>query len=150
MKSLTLWQPWASLIAIGLKHYETRSWGTKYRGLIAIHAAKRKPTLNECELWGDALECANLDPALPGLAIEQQPLGKFVAIARLTDCFQMQDDGDQPSDLEDLLGHWETGRFAWKLNSVIDIRHRGIAHRGAQGLQTLTDHATLLSLAGAA
>lgn len=40
MKCLSLWQPWASLIAIGAKQVETRSWRTKYRGPIAIHAAK--------------------------------------------------------------------------------------------------------------
>lgn len=40
MKAITIWQPWASAIAHGLKGIETRSWGTKYRGLLAIHAAK--------------------------------------------------------------------------------------------------------------
>jgi hypothetical protein len=43
MKAITIWQPWASLIAIGAKQYETRSWETKYRGPIAIHAAKKDP-----------------------------------------------------------------------------------------------------------
>lgn len=43
MKAITLWQPWASLIAIGAKKYETRSWKTNYRGPIAIHAAKKDP-----------------------------------------------------------------------------------------------------------
>lgn len=41
MKAITIWQPWASLLAHGMKQYETRSWATKYRGPIAIHAAKR-------------------------------------------------------------------------------------------------------------
>ncbi len=41
IKALTIWQPYASLIAAGLKQYETRSWSTRYRGLLAIHAAKR-------------------------------------------------------------------------------------------------------------
>ena len=48
---LTLWQPWASLCVIidpatGLpvKTIETRSWSTKYRGPLAIHAALRPPT----------------------------------------------------------------------------------------------------------
>lgn len=41
MKALTLWQPWASLIAVGDKTIETRSWSTKYRGPLAIHAAAR-------------------------------------------------------------------------------------------------------------
>lgn len=43
MKALTVWQPWASLIACGAKRYETRSWATSYRGPIAIHAAATNP-----------------------------------------------------------------------------------------------------------
>lgn len=43
MKAITIWQPWASLIAIGAKQYETRSWKTDYRGPIAIHAAVKDP-----------------------------------------------------------------------------------------------------------
>jgi len=41
VKVLTLHQPWASLIALGVKTIETRSWSTQYRGPLAIHAAKR-------------------------------------------------------------------------------------------------------------
>lgn len=40
MKALTIRQPWASLIAAGVKTIETRSWSTKYRGPLAIHAGK--------------------------------------------------------------------------------------------------------------
>jgi hypothetical protein len=40
MKALTLHQPWASLVAVGAKTIETRSWSTRYRGPLAIHAAK--------------------------------------------------------------------------------------------------------------
>jgi len=43
MKGLTLTQPWATLVAIGAKSIETRSWSTSYRGPIAIHAAKGFP-----------------------------------------------------------------------------------------------------------
>ena len=38
MKVLTLKQPWASLVANGYKVYEFRTWKTKYRGEILIHA----------------------------------------------------------------------------------------------------------------
>lgn len=41
MKAITIWQPWASLLACGAKQYETRSWKTDYRGPIAIHAAQK-------------------------------------------------------------------------------------------------------------
>lgn len=40
MKALTLQQPWATLVAIGAKKIETRSWKTNYRGEIAIHVSK--------------------------------------------------------------------------------------------------------------
>lgn len=42
MKALTLTQPWASLVELGEKWIETRSWRTGHRGPIAIHAGKRK------------------------------------------------------------------------------------------------------------
>ena len=38
MKVLTIKQPWATLIVEGYKKYEFRSWKTKYRGKILIHA----------------------------------------------------------------------------------------------------------------
>ena len=41
MKCLSLWQPWASLVVIGAKRFETRSWPTNYRGPLLIHAAQR-------------------------------------------------------------------------------------------------------------
>ena len=41
MKVLTLFQPWATLVILGEKKIETRSWKTNYRGEIAIHAGKK-------------------------------------------------------------------------------------------------------------
>ena len=41
MKALSLRQPWASLIADGRKTIETRTWRTRYRGALAIHASAR-------------------------------------------------------------------------------------------------------------
>ena len=40
MKAITIKQPFASLIAAGLKEYEFRTWKSKYRGEILIHAGK--------------------------------------------------------------------------------------------------------------
>jgi protein gp37 len=42
IKALSLWQPWASLMAARVKIHETRHWKTDYRGPIAIHAAKTR------------------------------------------------------------------------------------------------------------
>ena len=44
MKAITLWQPWATLMAIGAKTIETRPrtawWAKNHRGPLLIHAAK--------------------------------------------------------------------------------------------------------------
>lgn len=39
MKVISLLQPWATLMVIGAKKVETRSWNTKYRGSLLIHAS---------------------------------------------------------------------------------------------------------------
>lgn len=51
MKALSIKQPWAWLIVNGYKDIENRSWDTKYRGLVLIHAAKTKPSVSE---WYEA------------------------------------------------------------------------------------------------
>lgn len=40
MKALSIRQPWAWLIVNGYKDIENRSWDTKYRGMVLIHASK--------------------------------------------------------------------------------------------------------------
>ena len=44
MITISLTQPWATLVQLGHKRIETRSWNTRYRGALAIHAAKGFPT----------------------------------------------------------------------------------------------------------
>ena len=42
MKVITIKEPFASLVADGIKKVETRSWKTNYRGEIYIHAGLTK------------------------------------------------------------------------------------------------------------
>lgn len=59
MKAITVQQPWAGLLVLGIKRYETRSWNTKHRGRIAIHSsakvtAEGKQLMDElCEMFPD-------------------------------------------------------------------------------------------------
>lgn len=71
MKAITIKQPFASLIAAGLKEYEFRSWKTNYRGEILIHAGKGidKEAMKKFE----------------SLKLEY-PSGCMIAKADLTDC----------------------------------------------------------------
>lgn len=57
MKTLSIKQPWASLIAHGIKDIENRTWKTKYRGRIYIHASG-KPSF---ESLGMGLTTAQLE-----------------------------------------------------------------------------------------
>ena len=50
--ALTMHQPWASLLVYGIKRIEGRSWCTRYRGKLWIHAAAKEPEVDitrECE-----------------------------------------------------------------------------------------------------
>lgn len=44
MKTLTIKQPWASLIAHGVKDVENRGWNTRFRGKFLVHAGKTVDT----------------------------------------------------------------------------------------------------------
>lgn len=71
VKVITIKQPFATLIALGIKQYEFRTWKTKYRGDILIHAGKGidKKAMKKYEYL-------NLD----------YPSGAIIAKAILTDC----------------------------------------------------------------
>lgn len=47
LHTLTVQQPWAELIASGIKLVENRCWSTDYRGPLAIHAAKTRDLLKD-------------------------------------------------------------------------------------------------------
>lgn len=76
MKALTIWQPWATLVAIGAKPYEFRSWqppGWLVGQRIAIHAGARPVKPREVidlvqRLRGEGDNpCLRADIALPVL-----------------------------------------------------------------------------------
>ena len=97
MKALTILQPWASLIACGAKKIETRSWATKYRGALAIHAAKFMFSPYACELPDGLTKLAmdvlfpssNGDPANIYDNWHELPHGCVIAIADLVDCMSI-------------------------------------------------------------
>lgn len=47
MKLISLWEPWATLMALCFKRVETRDWITAYRGPLAIHASKHGMSLQD-------------------------------------------------------------------------------------------------------
>ena len=131
MKIITLWQPYATLIARDLKQFETRSKAINYRGPLLIHAAKRTPKHNEWTQLFSQIE------SLTGIRPDPKwfCFGAVVAIADVEGCFPMHStqhfsgqtyDGslrpyiaiDQQTELERVVGDWQPGRYAWKLGNV--------------------------------
>jgi hypothetical protein len=124
MKAITLWQPWASAVAEGIKEYETRSWSTKHRGKIAIHASV-KP------IYQDDREKAEF------YGMTDMPMGAVVAIADLTDCILITDEFlSKMTESEIDWGDWRLGRYAWKLENVIKLKEP-MKIAGKQGLWTV-------------
>ena len=125
MKALTLTQPWASAVAFGYKHIETRSWQTSYRGRLAIHAAKGFP--------GWAKEFAQQERAVGRYPGEGIPLGAIVAVATLVRIRRAEEVAYEIGGLERLYGDYSFGRFAWVLEDI-DPLTEPVYCTGAQGL----------------
>jgi hypothetical protein len=151
VKALSLWQPWASLIAIGAKRVETRGWGTSFRGQLAIHAALR--TVRADEVEREMVEALRLCWPPTTAQLRAIPLGVVVATCRLVEVCriseleaQMIDLGDAPAvgdgtvitPIEAAFGNYAEGRFAWMLADVKPVDPPRPA-RGARGLWEWTE-----------
>ena len=167
IKSLTLWQPHATLVARGAKRLETRSWQTSYRGPIAIHAAKNSPR-SWAKLAENGLATTPPHPAfieelellcgtdalgLPDLA--QLPSGVIVAVGLLVDVRPIDIFGDPEgwsiTEEERAFGVYGSGRFAWFFEDVRPLRPPYFPIRGHQQLWNITadDYEAALDLSDA-
>lgn len=137
MKALSLWQPWATLVALEVKTYETRSWGTDYRGPLLICSTK---TFNK--------ECRELSQQAPFnvalhaggyLTVDDLPLGAAVCLANLVEVTPTREMLflDKLGKIERHFGDFSLGRFAWGLADV-QVLPTPIPVKGKQGLWTPT------------
>jgi hypothetical protein len=141
MKAITIWQPYATLIMLGLKQYETRSWSTEYRGPLVIHAAKKWDEERDwdCNRVTDLLREQTFTAA--SLSEEKlrlfytpmgDTLGKALGIVDLQACDQMNDGG---GEFENRVGSFGPGRYGWKC-ATPRLFEEPIRHQGKQGLWT--------------
>jgi hypothetical protein len=124
MKALTLTQPWATLVAIGAKQFETRSWNTSYRGPLAIHAALKFPMAARWLLASDPFRSAFLNAGYhigPLKNLSWLPLGAVVATCELVATRPTVGEiahAYHLSDTEIMFGDYSPGRYAWCLVNV--------------------------------
>lgn len=151
MKAITLREPWATLVAIGAKRIETRSWKAPdwlIGQRIAIHAAKGL-TENEWSIakWSpgfpEALKDSPWfwDSALPKFAFPETR-GKVIATAVLANCVLFDESnvrsiavGSGAGVTELAFGDFTSGRYGWLLRDVQRLPEP-IPARGELGIWT--------------
>ena len=107
MKVLTIKQPWATLIMQGDKRFEFRSWQTKYRGDLLIHAGK---SIDEPAM-------KRLSKYLP----KELPYGKILGKVKLVDCIRMSPEFKELLSKENNDIYTESSfkeNYGWQLTDV--------------------------------
>lgn len=114
MKALSVLQPWATLLLLGAKTHETRSWRTVHRGKLLIHAGRKfTPT---------AKKLAATDPfysALKarGVELDQLKTGFILGCITLDDCLPTAEVKVEPKEMA--FGDFRPGRWAWKMSNPV-------------------------------
>jgi hypothetical protein len=132
MKAISLIQPYATLIMMGYKLLETRSWQTSHRGTLAIHASAGKPA------W--ARQVCLTDPHIRAILHKHGMSFDGPAMPRGAILGTVGVRGIHPineglianlSPLEIACGDYSMpGRFAWELFGAVPL-NEPIACRGA-------------------
>jgi hypothetical protein len=135
MKALTLYEPWATLVAMGERKIETRSWATSYRGPLAIHAAASMPKWVKelCHKFAKLLKIKDYNSSwLYNLEHGTGPFGKVVATCELVACLPIRTN-DELNEIayadmgvswhvidgnEYHFGDYTPGRYAWMLQNI--------------------------------
>ena len=120
MKVLTLKQPWATLVAEGIKRYEFRSWKTNYRGKVLIHAGAG---IDKKEL----IRFKELNLEFPAM--------KILAEVDLDGCLELDEELNKKIINEKNIAYGSKKRtgYAWKLENVKKIKYN-IVVKGKLGL----------------
>lgn len=138
MKAITLWQPWASLMAWGLKENETRLWPAprtlRPGDLVAIHAAKQADTKGfemmspyHSDMAAEAFAQVGVDLATP------LPTGKVVCVSLFCKCWPAENTVFDLGSYERHFGDYSEGRWIWRMPVIYRITEP-IPARGRQGL----------------
>lgn len=138
MKAITVLQPWASLLIIGAKKFETRSWQTKHRGPILIHAGRRFPETARSLCTIEPFHSALLRAGIKGPA--ELPLGVILGTITLDDCLPTdQVTYQNPDQVEAQFGDFRPGRWAWQVSNPTPLPNP-IVYQGVLGIFDVPDN----------
>lgn len=154
MKAVTLHQPHASAVEIGLKPIETRGWRTHYRGPLAIHASQSANpayiAMLRAALPADQAAFVDAGYGIGGKpSLIKLPQSSIIAIVDLIDCVPVEEiEARYPvlfvkAPTVRYWGDYRPGRFCWVLNNIRRLA-TPIKARGNQGLWDWTPPADLV------
>ncbi len=120
MKAISLDQPWATLVALGLKEYETRGWTTQHRGQIAIHATAHKQAKYNLVFQSEPF--LSLLTRAGFRTYSDLPFGAVVAVAELVAIYRADELALKLEMMgrnhELAFGNFAPKRYAWRLANV--------------------------------
>jgi hypothetical protein len=135
MKALSVSQPWASLLVLGVKRLETRCWQTSHRGPLLIHASRNFQRAGRMlclqEPIRSALRTVGID------SCKQLPLGVVLGVVELVDCLRVEEAGAVPPE-ELPLGDFTPGRWLWYVTQPRPLASP-VPYRGRLGLFEVPD-----------
>ena len=120
--AVTLHEPWAALVAMDAKRFETRSWAPapgllKPGDYLAIHASLQSWPQTARDLGRAAAASLKMNCLRAGVNTDVHlTYGCVVAVTRYLGA--VQTDSMEPSEQEAMFGDWRLGRWAWQLELV--------------------------------
>ena len=126
LKVLSLTEPYATLIKLGKKKIETRSFKTNYRGELYIHASSTKIPKE----WKNNKELMEL---VDGNDLN---FGYIILKCKLVDCVYMDEeflDKIKKDKLEFICGDYRLQRYAWILKDI-EVLDKPIFAKGKLGI----------------
>lgn len=131
MRAITVWQPYATLLAERHKKIETRSWATNVRGAVAIHSAKKPFEEVKSLIHPRSIEV--ISRLLYPFLLDRLPTGYVLGAGNLVDCKLIDESFlETLNSTERLLGDYTLGRYAWIFEDVKHFRTPILA-KGLQG-----------------
>jgi activating signal cointegrator 1 len=121
MKALTVLQPWAQLLMLGAKRYETRSWKSKHRGPLVIHAGRTFSEVARSLCAVEPFRSVLAKAAIRGPGYLAR--GVLLGAVFLEDCLPTDEVLFDSADArEAAFGDFRPGRWAWRMTTPVWLR----------------------------
>jgi hypothetical protein len=112
MKAISIKQPWADAILLGLKRVENRTWGTHHEGPLILHAGKGFDKAGY--EWLRMVQDENAEPHWSKMPLpENYRRGAFLGVIEIIDC-------KKPGDMSRRDNGWrDINQYGWGIGRTL-------------------------------